>query len=247
MPEVEIKMQTVLLAVILSVVIIGGVVGVSAITPPNAQEKIVQHVTNDNAVRALQVFDISQVEKGSQITSVNAVFTLSSNIGDDCVLILNEDRLNKNEISDPFVCSLNNTIPLKTIGLHALQSKLNSENFNIEIKSTNGIIQIPSSVITLDISYLTPTYFAHIENGIVVNVIVSDQNFVDTLQGEWVEGKTGVGYSYDGVLFIPPQPYPSWILDGDKWIAPSPKPLGYFEWNESVTAWVEYTPVNWGG
>ena len=237
-------MQRTLIAVIVSIIVVGGIVGISAAPPPNAQEKIAQHVTNDNAVRALQVFDISQVEKGSQITSTNAGFTLSDNIGDDCVLILNEPHLNKNEISDPFVCSINNTVPLKTIGLHALQTKLNSEKFNIEIKliDTNKIINIPSSDITLEISYLTPTYFAQVENGIVTSVIVADQNFVDNLTGVWInsEGKVGVGYSYDGVTFTPQQPFPSWVLNSNVWEAPTPLPSNgkiYF-WNEDTTRWV---------
>lgn len=237
-----------LIVVILSVVIVGGVVGISAAPPPNAQEKIVTHVTNDNTVRALQVFDISLVEKGSQITSTSAIFTLSSNVGDDCVLMLNEPHLNKDEISDPFVCQIENAIPLKINGVHTLQTKLNSENFNIEVKSINdGIIDIPSNSITLDIAYLTPTYFALVENGIVTSVIVSDQNFIDTLDGEWVgydnNVKAWIGSTWDVInqKFIPVQPYPSWTLNGVQWESPIPYPIDGlpYTWNEFTTSWVE--------
>ena len=243
MQEAEIKMQRMLIAVIMGIVIISGVIGISAAPPPNAQEKIVQHVTNDNAVRALQVFDISQVEKGSQITNTNAIFSLSSNVGDDCVLLLNEPHLNKDEISDPFVCAVENIIPLKIIGIHALQSKLNSENFNIEIKyiTSGDILNIPSNDITLDISYLTPTYFALVENGIVVNVIVADQNFIDSLNGQWIEttGKrASIGDIYDGGTFAPIQPYPSWVLIDGTWTPPTPQPPGFYHWNEETLTWV---------
>ena len=240
-------MKSILIAVIISVVIIvGGVVGISAAPPPNAQEKISTHVTNDKAVRALQVFDISQVEKGSQITSTNAVFTLSNNIGDDCTLILNEPHLKKDEISDPFVCAIENVIPLKLIGIHALQSKLNSDNFNIEIKSiTSGdILPIPSNSITLNISYLSPQYYAQIENNIVVNVILADQDHIDKLLGKWIltDSRTSKGMNYDITLdqFTSTQPYPSWTLDNNNgWIAPTPYPLDGLkhDWNEVQQVW----------
>ncbi len=237
-----------LIAVIVSVVVISGIIGISAAPPPNAQEKISTHVTNDNAKRALQVFDISEIQKGSQITSVNAIFNLISNVGDDCILILNEPHLNKDEISDPFVCSLNNTIPLKIIGVHTLQTKLNAESFNIEIKSiTSGLIlSVPSRSITIDTTYLTPTNFAKIENGIVTNIIVADQSFVDTLRGTWIDvtvKSVGIGYTFDPInnKFISPQPYPSWILVNDVWKSPVSKPTSdlFYNWNESSLTWDE--------
>lgn len=55
----------------------------------------------------------------------------------------------------------------------------------------------------------------------------------------------GIGYIYDATLdaFIPPQPYPSWILDTNTciWVAPVPYPEDgktYF-WDESTLSWVE--------
>ena len=54
----------------------------------------------------------------------------------------------------------------------------------------------------------------------------------------------GVGYTYDAVrdAFIPPQPYPSWILDGTtcQWQAPAPYPTdgGSYYWNETTQSWV---------
>jgi hypothetical protein len=85
-------------------------------------------------------------------------------------------------------------------------------------------------------------YFAKIENGIVTNVIVADQEFINSnlIEGTWLEtdanayggvvydeqhnptnatclrkNYAGIGYSYDSILdaFIPPSPFPSWTLD----------------------------------
>lgn len=54
----------------------------------------------------------------------------------------------------------------------------------------------------------------------------------------------GVGYTYDPLLdaFIPPSPYPSWVLNGDSclWEAPIPFPDdgNYYVWDETTTQWV---------
>lgn len=52
-----------------------------------------------------------------------------------------------------------------------------------------------------------------------------------------------VGGSYDATkdAFIPPQPYPSWVLNTDTclWEAPTTKPEGKYYWNESTTSWEE--------
>lgn len=53
----------------------------------------------------------------------------------------------------------------------------------------------------------------------------------------------GIGYSYDETLdaFIPPQPYPSWILDEDtcQWEAPVPYPEDglMYRWDEEAGDW----------
>jgi len=54
----------------------------------------------------------------------------------------------------------------------------------------------------------------------------------------------GIGYSYDETLdaFIPPQPYPSWLLDEDtcQWQAPIPYPEDdnvIYRWNEEQGDW----------
>jgi hypothetical protein len=54
----------------------------------------------------------------------------------------------------------------------------------------------------------------------------------------------GIGYKYDSSrdAFIPPKPFPSWVVDEATctWKAPTPMPTdgGPYTWNESTLAWV---------
>jgi hypothetical protein len=58
----------------------------------------------------------------------------------------------------------------------------------------------------------------------------------------------GIGYTYDSVLdaFIPPQPYPSWVLNQSTclWEAPVPMPTDgqLYSWDEATTSWVVVAP-----
>jgi hypothetical protein len=58
----------------------------------------------------------------------------------------------------------------------------------------------------------------------------------------------GPGYFYDNVLdaFIPPKPYPSWLLNTAtcQWQAPIPYPTDgkQYYWDEATQSWVEVTP-----
>ena len=52
----------------------------------------------------------------------------------------------------------------------------------------------------------------------------------------------GVGYTYDADadVFVAPQPYPSWTLDGNHdWQPPTPKPDGNYAWFERNKQWIE--------
>jgi len=54
----------------------------------------------------------------------------------------------------------------------------------------------------------------------------------------------GIGYKYDVQrdAFIPPQPFPSWVLNEDTclWDAPTPMPTDgqRYKWDEPTTSWV---------
>ena len=114
------------------------------------------------------------------------------------------------------------------------------------------------------------SHFAKVVDGIVTQVIVAEpeffQTFVDSSPGEWIQtsynthggqhrnGGTplrknyaGIGYSYDRTkdAFIPPKPYPSWVLNDDTclWGAPTPMPTDdkFYEWDETTTSWKELT------
>jgi len=55
----------------------------------------------------------------------------------------------------------------------------------------------------------------------------------------------GIGYTYDEErdAFVPPKPYPSWILDEDtcQWEPPTVYPDNdlIYSWDEDSTSWVE--------
>ena len=121
------------------------------------------------------------------------------------------------------------------------------------------------------------TVFSRVVNGVVVEVIVADQDFINkhidnphefiqtsynTQGGIHYDPHTGepsedqskalrknlgdVGFTYDQTkdAFIPPTPYPSWILDEDTclWEPPIPFPDDDkdYIWNEELQQWVKY-------
>jgi hypothetical protein len=110
------------------------------------------------------------------------------------------------------------------------------------------------------------SHFARVNaQGIVEQVIVAEQDFIDTLpdRTSWVqtsyntrggqhpEGRplrknyAGIGYTYDYVrdAFMPPKPYASWVLNENTclWDAPTPYPTDgkTYNWDENTQQWVE--------
>jgi hypothetical protein len=55
----------------------------------------------------------------------------------------------------------------------------------------------------------------------------------------------GIGYVYDATIdaFVPPKPYPSWVLNTNtaQWQAPVPMPTDgkMYSWDEATQSWVE--------
>lgn len=115
------------------------------------------------------------------------------------------------------------------------------------------------------------SHFAKVEDNIVTQVIVVEQDVIDTgLFGDpssWVQtsynthggvhanGGTplrknyaGIGYTYDPTrdAFIPPKPYASWILNEETclWDAPVAMPDDgkFYRWDEDTLSWVEVNP-----
>ena len=110
------------------------------------------------------------------------------------------------------------------------------------------------------------SHFAKIENGTVTQVIVAEQDVIDSgiFGNGWVQtsyntyggihanGGTplrknfaGIGYTYDlqRDAFIPPQPFPSWTLVEAtcQWTAPVSMPTDgkLYSWDEATLSWIE--------
>jgi len=93
------------------------------------------------------------------------------------------------------------------------------------------------------------SHFAKIQNNIVTNIIVAEQDHINTLDGEWIQtsyntrgnvhyGSDGnpdngipvrgnyaaLDYVYDRThdVFYAPQPYPSWTLNHSTWTWEAP-------------------------
>ena len=118
------------------------------------------------------------------------------------------------------------------------------------------------------------SHFANIENGLVTQVIVAEQGFIDGQDGHWVQTSyntkagihyapnsnepdggvalrknyAGIGYAYDEQrdAFIPPKPFPSWLLDEPSctWEAPTPHPNDEnpWDWDEQKREWIKWIP-----
>lgn len=117
------------------------------------------------------------------------------------------------------------------------------------------------------------SHFAKIEDGIVTQVIVAEQDFISTgVLGDpaaWVQTSyntrggvhyapntntpdggialnmnyAGIGYTWNGIGFAAPQPYPSWILNQSTYLWESPIPYPNdgkrYIWDETTKSWIE--------
>ena len=83
--------------------------------------------------------------------------------------------------------------------------------------------------------------YAQIVNGVVVNVIVADAEFVAQSDLDYVLlSRGGIGWTYDDQAnqFVAPQPFESWTLDeNNDRQPPTPKPDGAYYWNEDTQTW----------
>lgn len=114
------------------------------------------------------------------------------------------------------------------------------------------------------------SHFAKVIDGIVTEVLVIEQDVIDTgLFGDpslWVQTSyntlggqhpngtplrknfAAIGFTYDPErdAFIAPQPFPSWTLDEDTclWDAPIAMPNDgeLYTWDEATLAWISLRP-----
>jgi hypothetical protein len=108
------------------------------------------------------------------------------------------------------------------------------------------------------------SHFAEIdENGVVLRVIVAEQDFIDSgalgPASRWVQTSysgsfrkrfAAPGFTYDDRIrdaFLPPKPFPSWVLDDDTldWVAPIavPDEGGPYDWDEGAGDWRPTPPI----
>jgi hypothetical protein len=112
------------------------------------------------------------------------------------------------------------------------------------------------------------SHFAKVLDGKVTQVIVAEpeffENFVDSSPGNWIQtsyntkgnkhalGGTplrgnfaGIGFTYDkeNDVFIPPLPFPSFILNKTVWLWEAPVPMPQdgkeYDWDEKTLSWKE--------
>ena len=101
-------------------------------------------------------------------------------------------------------------------------------------------------------------HFAKLNNNIVTEVIVAEQDFINSgavgdsflwvqtsYSGNFRKNFAAVGYTYDKTrdAFIPPKTFASWVLDEStcKWKAPTdcPGDISDYYWDEENQEWVE--------
>lgn len=82
---------------------------------------------------------------------------------------------------------------------------------------------------------------AIIEEGIVVNILVAEDDFIIENAIEYTDDNPAfIGGTYDGEYFYYPQPFPSWTAEKGQWFAPVPRPQGVdVVWSEEIGNWVE--------
>ena len=82
---------------------------------------------------------------------------------------------------------------------------------------------------------------AVLDGNIVENVIVVPADWtVGPNEVEYTNATPGgIGWEWDGTGFIPPQPYPSWVLSNYVWEAPVALPDDgqSYVWDEATVSW----------
>lgn len=110
-----------------------------------------------------------------------------------------------------------------------------------------GLDNIVEEVIVIDnIKTMTPQGVEDESIGIQYLKSIFGQGTIwkqTSYNGNFRKRYAGLQYTYSTALdaFIPPKPFPSWILNEETcdWIAPVPYPQdgGTYEWNEAVQNW----------
>jgi len=206
------------------------------------------HTAKNTMSSYVDILETNPIPLGSQINDVTfSVNLVGKPTNELCQLMLIDDVLNFEAISEKFTCNGTTTVSLTQKGVDALENNLSIESFRIGVNYPNTSLTT-FSVNFADINYHAPQTFAKVENGIVTNVIVAEQSFMDNQLGTWVQtdinrNYAGIGYSWDGIYFKSPQPYPSWTFNvvTYSWASPVPHPNDgfFYTWNEETLSWVK--------
>lgn len=90
--------------------------------------------------------------------------------------------------------------------------------------------------------------WACIKENTIVNTIVADEDFISLIESEFddlveitnFDPIPGVNWTVYENGYRPPQPYLSWIWDGEFWQPPTPMPeTGLWIWDEDTLSWIE--------
>lgn len=106
------------------------------------------------------------------------------------------------------------------------------------------VLVVPDNVVSYGNQYLSNTLGF---GGTWIQTSYNTKGGVHTLGGTPIrKNYAGIGFIYDENLdaFIPPQPYPSWILNTTSclWEPPIPRPEEagkIFAWDEDSQSWIE--------
>ena len=108
-------------------------------------------------------------------------------------------------------------------------------------------------------------HFARVNGNVVGQVIVAEQEYIDTLNGEWVQTSyntregvhIGGGTPFRGNFASPGMiwdadkdafysaPHDNWVLNETTWVfeppvaKPTSSPSGYWAWDQDSNAWVD--------
>ena len=110
-------------------------------------------------------------------------------------------------------------------------AKLDENNIVVEVIVVNNAVLDPSNEEQSGIQFLTEWSGGH-------------SNWKQTsYNGKIYKNYAAKGYSWDGIGFAAPQPFPSWTLNSDSYLWQPPMPIPtddkHYTWDESTTSWIE--------
>lgn len=109
----------------------------------------------------------------------------------------------------------------------------------------NNLVEQVISISNNDAPDPAPSNSEPLGQAFIANVLGLSGTWKQTsYNGTFRKHYAGIGYTYDETLdaFIPPKPYPSWLLDTDtcNWYAPVPYPNdgNMYYWDEAAQQWI---------